>query len=89
MFNRDTETTKRAMKGIRRTTEIDHDSYKNALYSNSINYATDIRMNFLKKYGTMAILETRKKALNTCFTKLCVQEDLVSILPLSKNNIYL
>ena len=89
MFNRDNESIKRAMKGVRNTAEIDHDSYLHTLYSNSINYASDVRMNFVKKYGTMAILETRKKALNAAFTKLAVQDDLVTILPLAKDNKFL
>ena len=85
MFNRDDSTSKRAMKGVRNTAEIDHDSYLNALYSNIPKYANEVRLNFVKKYGTMALLETRKKALNTTFTKLQVQDDLVTVLPLSKN----
>ena len=89
MFNRDDFTSKRAMKGVRNTAQIDHDAYLNSLYSNITKYATEMRLNFLKKYGTMALLETRKKALNTCFTKLQVQDDLVTVLPLQKNNDYL
>ena len=46
-------------------------------------------MNFMKKYGTMAILECRKRALNPIFTKLEVQEDLVTIKPLKKNGEYI
>ena len=86
MFNRDNDSTKRAMKGVRNTSEIDHDSYLHTLYSNSTNYASDIRMNFIKKYGTMAILETRKRALNSVFTKMRVLDDSVTILPLQQNN---
>ena len=77
------------MKGIHAGTEIDHDSFLNCLYSNSTQYATQNRMNFLKKYGTMGILEIRKRALNPIFTKLEVQDDLVTIKPLRKNNIYI
>ena len=86
MFNRDDHSSKRAMKGVRNTAEIDHDSYLNALYSNIPKFAKEIRLNFVKKYGTMALLETRKKALNTCFTKLQVQNDLVTVMPLKNNN---
>ena len=74
------------MKGIHSGAEIDHDSFLNSLYSNSVQYANQMRMNFLKKYGTMGILEIRKRALNPIFTKLEVQNDLVSIKPLKKNN---
>ena len=89
MFNRDDESTKRAMKGVRNNAEISHDSYLNALYTNAANYASEVRLNFVKKYGTMAILETRKRALNTSYTKLQVQDDLFTILPLRKDNKYL
>ena len=77
------------MKGIHSGAEIDHDAFISTLYTNSVQYATENRMNFLKKYGTMAILECRKKALNPIFTKMEVQNDLVTIKPLQKNNEYL
>ena len=77
------------MKGIHSGAEIDHDAFLSTLYTSSIKYATETRMNFLKKYGTMGILECRKKALNPVFTKMEVQEDLVTISPLRKNNVYL
>ena len=76
------------MKGIRSSADVDHDSFLSTLYSNSIQYANEMRMNFLKKYGTMGILECRKKALNPIFTKMQVQDDLVTIQPLRKNNQY-
>ena len=77
------------MKGIRSGAEIDHDAFLSTLYNNSVKYATKNRMNFLKKYGTMGILECRKKALNPIFTKMEVQDDLVTVRPLRKNNAYL
>ena len=74
------------MKGIRSGAEIDHDAFLCTLYNNSVKYAKENRMNFLKKYGTMGILECRKRALNPIFTKMIVQDDLVTIRPLRKNN---
>ena len=76
---------KRAMKGIRSGAEIDHDAFLCTLYTNSVKYSTQNRMNFIKKYGTLGILECRKRALNPIFTKMMVQEDLVTIKPLRKN----
>ena len=77
------------MKGIRSGAEIDHAAFLNTLYSNSIQYSNETRMNFLKKYGTMGILECRKKALNPIFTKMQVQEDLVTIRPLKTDGQFL
>ena len=77
------------MKGIHSGAEIDHAAFLSTLYTNSIKYAKETRMNFLKKYGTMGILECRKKALNPIFTKMEVQEDFVTIKPLRKNNVLL
>ena len=74
------------MKGIRSGAEIDHDAFLCTLYNNSVKYSNENRMNFLKKYGTMAILECRKRALNPIFTKMEVQDDLVTVKPLRKNN---
>ena len=74
------------MKGIHSGAEIDHDAFLSTLYTNCIQYSTENRMNFLKKYGTMGILECRKKALNPIFTKMEVQEDFVTVKPLKKNN---
>ena len=73
------------MKGVRSSTDLDHDAFLNTLYSNSVHYTNEMRMNFLKKYGTMGILECRKRALNPIFTKLEVQDDLISVRPLRKN----
>ena len=89
MLNYKDQSTKRAMKGVHCENDIDHDSFINCLYSNSVHYSNQVRMNFLKKYGTMGILEIRKRALNPIFTKLEVQDDLVTVRPLKKDNKFL
>ena len=82
-------STKRAMKGIRSGAEIEHDAFLCTLYNNSVKYSIENRMNFIKKYGTMGILECRKRALNPIFTKLEVQSDLVTVRPLQKDGQYI
>ena len=46
-------------------------------------------MNFIKKLGSMAILNQVKKALNPFFTKFHVAEDQVTVTPLQKDNAYI
>ena len=69
--------------------EINHDSYISSLYSNSELYAREIHLQYLKKYGTVGLIEMKKRALNNIYTKLEVQEDLVTIKPLRKNGKYI
>ena len=77
--------SKQATKGIRQSDKIHHEMFLSSLYENEDIFASQTRMNFAKNHGTMAIIKQRKRALNNIFTKLDVQDDLVSIQPLKKN----
>ena len=78
--------SKQATKGINQTEKINHDVFISSLYENSTTYSNQTRMNFAKSYGTMAIVQQRKRALNNIFTKLNVKDDLVTIEPLKKKS---
>ena len=80
------DQSKQATKGIHQTTKINHDLFLSSLYENDTVYADQTRMNFAKTHGTMAIIQQRKRALNNIFTKLDVQDDLVTIEPLKKRS---
>ena len=83
------QDSKKATKGIRNSDELNHDLFLSALYSDSNYHSKQVRMNFSKKYGSMTIIEQRKKALNSAFTKLHVNPDLVTITPHKLNGVYL
>ena len=78
--------SKQATKGIHQSEKTHHDLFLSSLYEDNDIYSNQLRMNFAKKYGTMAIVQQRKRALNNIFTKLRVDDDLISISPLKKNN---
>ena len=78
--------SKKAMKGIHASTNLEHAEFLLSLYSRQPVQAEQVRMNFIKKIGSMAILNQVKKALNPFFTKFLVTDDQVSILPLQKND---
>ena len=80
------DQSKQATKGIDQSEKIHHDVFLSSLYENSSVFANQTRMNFAKSYGTMAIIQQRKRALNNIFTKLNVQDDLVTIEPLKKKS---
>ena len=81
--------SKKAMKGINTNTPLEHAEFLLSLYSQQSVLAEQVRMNFVKKLGSMAILNQVKKALNPFFTKLNVDNDQVTITPLKKNNEFL
>ena len=77
--------SKQATKGVRHCEGLRHELFLKSLYNNDDVYTDQCRMNFAKKHGTMAILNQRKRALNNMFTKLKVEDDMVTITPLKKN----
>ena len=85
-FDEEGKQSKKAMKGIHANTELEHAEFLLSLYSQKPIQAEQIRMNFIKKLGSMAILNQVKKALNPFFTKFYVADDQTTILPLKKNN---
>ena len=82
----ETNESKQATKGIRQNESIRHELFLENLYENIDIYASQTRMNFDKKQGTMAIIQQRKRALNNLFTKLKVHDDMITITPLQKND---
>ena len=78
--------SKQATKGIHQSENLNHNLFLSSLYENDTIYAEQTRMNFTKAHGTMAIIQQRKRALNNIFTKLQVQDDLVTIQPLKKQS---
>ena len=77
------------MKGINANTPLEHAEFLLSLYSQKSVEAEQVRMNFVKKMGSMAILNQVKKALNPFFTKFYVDDDQVTITPLKKNTAFL
>ena len=89
LFDEAGKHSKQATKGIRISDELNHDLFLSALYSGDTHYSKQVRMNFSKKYGSMTVIEQRKKALNTTFTKMHVNSDLITITPHKLNGVYL
>ena len=89
LFDETGKNSKKATKGIRSSDELNHDLFLSALYSDSKHYSKQMRMNFSKKYGSMTIIEQRKKALNTTFTKMYVNPDSITITPHKLNGVYI
>ena len=83
--NYSTNESKQATKGIRQNESIRHELFLENLYENTDIYASQTRMNFDKKQGSMAVIQQRKRALNNLFTKLKVHDDMITITPLQKD----
>ena len=81
--------SKQATKGVRNSDSLRHELFLKSLYENDDVYTDQFRMNFARNHGTMAILNQRKRALNNIFTKLKVEDDLVTITPLKKDGLFI
>ena len=66
-------------------TNIIHEQFLNSLYSTQGHEVRQTRMAYDKKLG-MTIKRQTKNGLNCIYHKMKVEEDLVTISPLSKNN---
>ena len=66
-------------------TNIIHEQFLNSLYSMRGHEVRQTRMAYDKKLG-MTIKRQTKNGLNCIYSKMKVEEDLVTISPLSKNN---
>lgn len=81
-MDRETLKTKRGLKGIHRETLINHDHFLSCLYHNTEIRRKQNRMAYNQKRNQMDIIQQNKLALNPCYFKLYVNDDLVSISPL-------
>lgn len=77
---------KRSTKGIHRETMITHDQFLKSLYTNSELRTQQNRMAFNKSRNEIDIIQQNKLALNSCYVKLYVNDDLVTVTPLKKDN---
>ena len=86
LLDNEGKDSKQALKGINQSTKLRHKVFLSCLYENCETLADQTGMNFSRKHGSMSVIQQQKRALNNVFTKLCVNDDLVSISPLMKNN---
>ena len=83
------EQTKGGQKGVGKDSKLEYQDYLDTLYSTKSFMLPQRRMQFNKKLGAMTILEQTKAGLNPVYTKLHVEDDLVTVTPLQKNNQYI
>ena len=86
ILDSDGEQTKGAQKGIGKDSKLDYQNYLDTLYSTSALMVPQTRMQYNKALGTMTVLCQNKAGLNPIYTKMFVEEDLVTVTPLKKNN---
>ena len=84
----DCKVTKSALKGISNN-DLTHEDFMEALYNDREVTAKQVRFQYNKSRDMMTMIEQRKKALNTVYTKMFVKDDLISVEPLSINGKYL
>ena len=89
MLDKNNQQSKGAQKGIGKDSKIEYQTYLDTLYSTSPFIIPQRRMQFNKKLGSMTILEQQKSGLNPIYTKLLVDNDLITVTPLMKNNQYI
>ena len=83
------KTVKRSNKGTPKHIDLEYDDYEKALFNDEIKKATFNRISVEKKIGAVATRKITKRALNNIYTKLHVEEDLVTVRPHMKNDKYL
>ena len=75
---------KTALKGVASDNKwINHDDFLNSVYEGTNKVTTDCSLKFNAKQGRMETIVSEKKATNPIYTKLFVNEDNVTISPLS------
>ena len=89
ILDSDGDQTKGAQKGIGKDSKLDYQNYIDTLYSTSAFMVPQTRMQYNKGLGTMTVLRQNKAGLNPIYTKMLVEEDLVTITPLKKNDKYI
>ena len=89
MHDREDKQTKGAQKGVGKDSKLEYKNYLDTLYSTNSFILPQRRMQFNKHLGAMTILEQDKAGLNPIYTKLLVDNDLVTVSPLKKNNQYI
>ena len=62
-----------------------HDHFLDSLYNQTEVRRKQNRMCFNQKRNEMDIIEQNKLALNSCYLKLFVNDDLVTVTPLKKH----
>lgn len=62
-----------------------HDHFLDSLYNQTEIRRKQNRMSFNQKRNEMDIIEQNKLALNSCYVKLFVNDDLVTVTPLKKD----
>ena len=62
-----------------------HDHFLDSLYNQTEIRRKQNRMSFNQKRNEMDIIQQNKLALNSCYVKLFVNDDLVTITPLKKD----
>ena len=90
LYNNDTETSKRAMKGVRDDMTVKHESFIQKLYESwTEQNVLQHRFMFNKKSGSIELVAQTKAALNTNYTKHHVLPNLVSVRPHKRNGKFL
>ena len=62
-----------------------HDHFLDSLYNQTEIRRKQNRMSFNQKRNEMDIIQQNKLALNSCYVKLFVNDDLVTVTPLKKD----
>ena len=89
VFDKSNGCSKIAMKGIQKESNITQKDFLDLLYKDEQVVRNQVRFQYSKQHDMMTVVSQEKKALSSIYTKLCVQDDRVSIKPLSRNGKFL
>ena len=75
------DSYKRSLKGVPKRLTVTVDEFRGALYRTESVKKSFCKLQFLRKPGTVALIKTEKRALNGCYSKFRVRDNLVECDP--------
>ena len=89
VFDKNSGCSKMALKGIQKESSITQKDFLDLLYKEEQVIRKQVRFQYSKRTDMMTVVSQEKKALNSIYTKMCVDDDRVSITPLNRNGKFL
>ena len=83
IMDHESNTAKSASKGVTKNEDFDHEDYRKCLYDDDVRRVEQTQFQMSKKNKNIEMVSTWKVALSALLTKLEVQEDNVTVRPLS------
>lgn len=83
LINYDNNESKTGLKGVsKKTLQVNHETLLGTIYEKKKAICNDVRFKWNKKKSIMEMIEIKKNAVNTVYTKMYLNEDSVTVRPL-------